>query len=207
MGHFGLRCAGKLILMSSHRVVTNIDQRTTCEARAKFIQYLVFIALNLLDCHDGDAARELLGKGEYQVLQWFRAFLDPKATFISDVRKPVGSTDSEYTIQLHSISLFRFLLEYCGGREDFVQHRLLSGYTANDNANMYGSVLGVRGSNPFGSFNVEKLFNALSGSSLFTTITTPQHVTQLSEALMRHLCIGFREGYLVWSPSSICTQC
>jgi hypothetical protein len=69
MGNIRLRCAGKLILMPSYSEVTNIDQRTTSKARAKLSQYLVFITLNLLDCQDGDAARELFGKGEYQVLQ------------------------------------------------------------------------------------------------------------------------------------------
>ena len=43
---------------------------------------MVFIALNLLECYDGDTARELLRKGEHDVLEWFRALLNRRKELV-----------------------------------------------------------------------------------------------------------------------------
>jgi hypothetical protein len=90
------------------------------------------------------------------------------------------------------------LLVSCGKKDDFRLRKFDPKYTASDNANMIGSLVGITGSNRFGDFNSQAMLNALSHSKVFT-----QHeismldIATLTSDMMTSLPIGFPKGYLV----------
>jgi hypothetical protein len=157
----------------------------------------------LLSCYDGDVALGLLGKSEDQVLAWFCAFENPskskdaREAAVRRFRSVAVTTVSEYDSEIHFMSLLRHLLIFSGRNSDIWQRRTHSAYTANDNANAYGSVVDVQGSNSFGGLCSQELIDALLKSPLFNDITTPEYIKQLSIAMLATLHIGFPEGFLV----------
>ena len=96
------------------------------------------------------------------------------------------------------ISLVRCLLEFSGGREDFVQHKLDKEFTANENANLCRELIGITGSNYFGHYNTQEMLNALSASKVFTSNDLQtMDIVELSFQMMDFLPIGYRQGHLV----------
>lgn len=146
--------------------------------RRKFAQLLLIIGLSLLEDYDNPAAREALDKDEEEILQVIQG--DPRC---ADVQ---------------TIALARLLLEFSGGKANFSQHNFDEEYTADDNANLYGSLIGITGTNSFGNLSVGKMMNALSKSNVFTTDEVRTlDIAELSRRMMDILPIGFSSGYLV----------
>jgi hypothetical protein len=140
----------------------------------------------LVDDFDTPCVRELLEKDKDKLLH---AFWD---LYI------VGSLTVPE--ELHKISLLRSLSEFAGAKTDIRQHRLDLRYTSNYNANIFRSMFGISGSKPFGTFNSQKMLDALSKSPIFYTIREADFI-QWSAKLMNQLPIGFPDGYLVcYSP-------
>jgi hypothetical protein len=95
-------------------------------------------------------------------------------------------------------SLFRALLELSGGRVDLQQHGFAEEYTANENAELYASVLGIVRAKQFGDFNSEEMCNTLSKSPVFAGMTIGiEDLEKWTAEMIDFLPIGFRKGYLV----------
>ena len=139
----------------------------------------------MLQIYDGPPALELLSKGQDELLQVF-----------TDLSKN-GSREPDCE-EIQMISLVRCLLECAGGREDFSQHIFDKEYTANENANLCGALIGITGSNCFGNFDMQKMLNALSRSKVFADDDLRElNVVELSNRMTAFLRIGYPRGHLV----------
>jgi hypothetical protein len=99
---------------------------------------------------------------------------------------------------MQMISLVRCLLEFSGGREDFVQHKFDKEFTANENANLCRDLLGITGSSFFGRFDMQNMLDALSTSQVFTNNDLQTiNIVELSFQMIDFLPIGYRQGHLV----------
>ena len=90
------------------------------------------------------------------------------------------------------ISLVQALLDLSRGVVDSRQ-KFNQEYSSNDNFDLYKSLVGVNGTNCFGNFDPNKLYNALLTSKALTTL----NIVERTEEMMRSLPIGFPEGHLV----------
>jgi hypothetical protein len=108
----------------------------------------------LLDKYDSHAALALLEKDEDEFLQHFRSrYMDITGCLpIHPIAKTQSSADQNIA-ELHKITVFRHLAEFVGARKDIRQHKIDLEHTANYNANICGSVVGINGSKPFGVFD------------------------------------------------------
>jgi hypothetical protein len=157
----------------------------------------------LADDYDTPHILEILRKDEDELLEafWdlhtdFSAYL-PTTSFNSNPEDGFlrAAFDKE---ALHKLSLCRKLVETVGGQRDAWQHNLDLGHTFTHNVNVYGSILDMSGSNPFGSFNPQKMLDALSKSPVFSgNAICEQDLLNWSARLMGQLPIGFSDGYLV----------
>jgi hypothetical protein len=148
----------------------------------------VFLSLNLLKDYDTPLVLELLGKDQDELLQAFR----------KDYTDLFVSANAQQSIEFHNISLLRRLFVFSGGRDDLWQRKFDPKYTVNDNVNLYGSLVGIAGSNRFGSFDLQAILKALSKSKVFTNddICTLD-IVNLTSQMIAFLPIGFPQGYLV----------
>jgi hypothetical protein len=157
----------------------------------------------LVDDYNNPLILELLRKDEDELLQglWnlHTVLSDHLPNKIGNFNHGSGSlTADQNAAEFHRISLLRLLVEFVKGKKDFRQHRTDLGYTLNYNNNIYGSMLGISGSRPFGTFNLQTMIAALSKSPLFANDTLrEQDIMELSAQLMTHLPIGIPVGHLV----------
>jgi hypothetical protein len=132
---------------------------------------LQFISLNLLDDYDKPPVLELLGKDQCEVLQAFREThrnLSNWSPRISVAKFETRNRSKESDdIDFHRISVLRSVLEFSGGRENFLQKHFDPEYSPIYNANLCSALIDISGSNPFGKFDVRKMRNILSKSKLF----------------------------------------
>jgi hypothetical protein len=161
---------------------------------------LLFITLNLVNDYDTPLVLEFLEKDEDQLLQAFwdlytdlSAYLPAK---IADFAARDGSlTAAQNEAEFHKLTLFRFLLELAGGKRDVRQHKLDLSYPTSYNTSIYGSLFGISGSKRFGTFDSQKMLDALSKSPIFPGDAIRKlDVVKLSAELMSHLPIGFPDG-------------
>jgi hypothetical protein len=133
----------------------------------------------LLQTYNVHPALELLSKDEDELLQVF--------TNLSKT----GSRDPN-DAEIQKISLIRCLLELSGGRKYLRQHIFHDKYSTNNNANLYGSLIGITRSNCFGNFDSQKMLNALSTSPVFTNDDIQMlNAVELSTEMIASLPIGF----------------
>jgi hypothetical protein len=170
--------------------------------KTRFTRLLLFITLRLVDDYETPLIFELLEKDEDELLQTLWDLYSDLFTYPSKaVNFKAGGplfTAAESAAEFHRITLFRFLIEYAGGKVDMRQHRFDLNFTARGNANIFGSMFGISGSNPFGTFDSQKLLNALSRSPIFPGDTVHQwDLLELNAKLMAHLQIGFPDEHLV----------
>jgi hypothetical protein len=132
---------------------------------------------------------ELLRKDQDQLLQGFR----------KDHTDILEDLANQWNADFHSLSLHWLLLVSCGGEDDdFRPRKLDPKFTANDNANIIGSLVGITGSNRFGDFDSQAMLNALSHSKVFTQHEISRlEIAKLTSKMMASLPIGFPKGYLV----------
>jgi hypothetical protein len=132
---------------------------------------------------------ELLGKDQDQLLQGFR---QDYTDLLEDIPK------NQQNAEFHRISLHWLLFVSCGAEHDFGPRKFDPRYTAGENANMIGSLIGIKGSNRFGHFDSQAMANALSHSKVFTKYDiSVLGIANLASKIMASLPISFPEGYLV----------
>ncbi|TVY28649.1 hypothetical protein LHYA1_G002368 [Lachnellula hyalina] len=129
------------------------------QVRKRFAKSLQFISLNLVSDYSTPPILELLGKDEYESLQEFRRDY-------TDLLRSVQAYPQQIA-ELHVISVFRCLLVFSGGRDDLRQRKLDPTISANTNANLYSSLVGISGSDSFGSVNMQAMLDVLSQSKVF----------------------------------------
>ncbi len=153
----------------------------------------MFIGLNLLERYDSSLALELLAKDEDDLLQSFR---NGRSLFEATLETEASMLEGS---ELHDISLLRCLLEHSGGMVECRQHALDPERSISDSVNLFDLLIGIAGTNRFGSFDSKQMHDALSKSEIFagdSDISTLDTV-EWSLQLMSFLPIGFPAGYLV----------
>jgi hypothetical protein len=160
----------------------------------------VLIILGCCDDYNTPPILALLGKNESELLQGFRILYRQLSAYPrnSIANCKAGLEAAQIAEAFHKISLLRHLCEFVSRKRDSRQHNIDPQYTATDNANIYGSVVGINGLKPFMIFDSQKILDALSKSPLFPDETLHTlDVVKLSTQMMANLPIGFPNGYLV----------
>lgn len=166
----------------------NISQESDLQIRNKFVLCLLLIALSLNHDYSCPTVVELLEKNQDELLQVFR----------KDYTDLLHATTSGQTVQFHCIALVRGLFVFCGGRKDVLQQKFHPGYAACDNANFFGSLVSIIGSNRFGSFDTQAMLKALSLSKAVAKDDIHMlDIASLTRQMTTSLPIGFPQGYLV----------
>jgi hypothetical protein len=146
----------------------------------------LLLALSLLEDYNTASAIQLLEKDQDGLLQ---AFLKDPA----DLLKAASAKCQNRREETHIIGLVRRLLILAGSGEDFHQLGFDHEYTAIDNVNIYGSLVGVTGLNHFGNMDLQATLSALSRSKAITNKDI--HALDISELIgqmMTFLPIGFQ---------------
>ncbi|PMD55331.1 uncharacterized protein K444DRAFT_667156 [Hyaloscypha bicolor E] len=152
-----LRLRGTLEwVIVSHEVLEDSMVRT------KFVQNLFFIVLNVLNDYETPLALELLGKSENELLETFW-----KVGNIRGWRPKRHLVDAD---DLHWVSVLRFVIQFSNGRENFLEGYYDLESTPIQNATLCSVFMSIAASKPFGSFDVQKMRNALSKSKVFDTV-------------------------------------
>ncbi|KAH6670177.1 hypothetical protein B0J14DRAFT_113998 [Halenospora varia] len=175
------------------------DLKLDPKVKTRFTQWLLFITLNLVDDYNTPLMLAILRKNEDELLQAFWNLHTDLSTYLpsttANFKAGVELTAAQNSVELHRISLFLLLLDFVQDKKDVRQHKFDLEYTANDNANIFGSMNGISGSKPFGIFDSQKMLDALFTSPIFPGDTARKFIKS-SAKLMGHLPIGFPDGYL-----------
>jgi hypothetical protein len=125
------------------------------------------------------------------VLTWFRSIRYTE-------REAIDGESLQYI--LHSVSIFRRLLEYAGGEKDQLQYGYFNQkYSARDNIGIYSQIISeAKGSSYIRKLTTDQVAAALSNSPLFRSIT-PEVLICYRSVLNERLSIGFQECYVIFS--------
>ena len=109
---------------------------------------------------------------------------------------PVGTRKGS---EWQTISLFRRVLEFSGGKVDCGQHHFGLNYTTRQNAFICASFLDVSCSRPFGRFDPKEMQGALSKSKVFVelSVLSIPDIFEWSLRMMVLVPVGFPENHLV----------
>ena len=156
----------------------------------------MFLGLNLLGNYDSPPALALLTRDQDNLLQSVQNGYRDLSKIASEQATSVKMVEC---LELQTISLLRGVLELCGGRVECRQHAHDQEYTASENAAIYGSLIGITGTNRFGNFDLKQMHNALVKSKVFAEDRefSASNAVEWSMIMMNYLPIGFPEGYLV----------
>lgn len=88
-------------------------------------------------------------------------------------------------------SLFRALLELSGGKVNCQQHNFTDDYTANENCDLYASILGIKTPNKFGKFDALEMRGILLKSLLVGGMTLKSE--DLESWTTKMECVDFLE--------------
>ncbi|KAG9229879.1 hypothetical protein BJ875DRAFT_521732 [Amylocarpus encephaloides] len=157
--------------------------------RGRFTKCLVLLVLGSLKDHHTPSAIQLLEKDQDGVLQAFQK--DP-----ADLFQAVPTTSQDRQTEVHLIALVRRLLILAGGPADSPRVKLDPKYTAMENLNLYGSLVGITGSHQFGPFDSRPLHKALSESRVSANGDCMLDIASLTCQMMASLPIGFPPGHL-----------
>ena len=98
-------------------------------------------------------------------------------------------------------SLIQVLLELSGSEVDLRQHVFAEDCTAEENADLYASILGITRTKQFGDFDLEELCNSISQSPVFSEVAINVRSLENWTTRMRDfLPLSFPKGYLVRRP-------
>jgi len=165
-----------------------LSQTSRPQVRNRLCQWLVINGLSLVKVSNCHITFDLLSKDQDQLLQVFRQDYTDLLAVI-----PTNQQNAE----LHRISLYWLLFASCGEEDDLGPRKLDPKYSASDNANMIGSLVGITGSNRFGDYDLQAMLNALSNSRVFTNDIRTLDIVYLTHEMTTSLPIGFPRGYLV----------
>ena len=140
--------------------------------------------LGLLNDYNTPSVIQLLEKDQDGVLQAFGIDL-------ADLFKTAESQNSKAAT--HFIGLIRRAFMVAGGPENVHQLKFDQEYTAIDNLNLLGSLVGVIGSNRFWNFNLQAILSALSRSkAIANEYIDTLDIAELIVKLITLLPIGFQ---------------
>ncbi len=162
MGNRESRSAGRYAILQSF-AGTDLFQTADPTLRTAFVQNLFFILLNVLKDYETPLALELLGKSEHELLETFRKVRD-----ICNWRPKRHLANAAE--DLHWVSILRFVWEFSGARKNFLEGHCDPESTAIQNTSLCSIFMGSAASKPFGSFDVQKMRNALSKSKVFAAV-------------------------------------
>ena len=156
----------------------------------------MFLCLNCCDRYDTPSVLDILGRDQNEWLQPFQNGHTDLSKVLLTADLPVWVRKGQ---ELQTILLFRRLIELSGGKVDCRQHDFGIDYTANQNASLCVSFLGVSCSGQFGRFDPEEMQDALSKSKLFAELSKPDlpDTIEWSLRVMKLVPVGFPENYLV----------
>jgi hypothetical protein len=103
-------------------------------------------------------------KGDENAQIWLRSDVNEVCMRL-DARLQLFHTETDDAVQI--TSLFRALLEMCGGRVELTQRRFNEKYTAGENCSLLASVFDMKKTNDFGDFDVDRMCKELSKSPTF----------------------------------------
>lgn len=155
--------------------------------KRKFTLCLVLLALSLPNDYDTPSVIQLLEKNQEEVLQAFGIDL-------ADLFKTAECKNRKEAT--HFIGLTRRAFMVAGGLENVHQLKFFDQeYTAIDNLNLLGSLVGVTGSNHFRNFDLQAILSALSRSKAITNeYIDTLDIAELISQLMTLLPIGFQSN-------------
>ena len=146
----------------------------------------MLLALSLLEDYNTPSAIQLLEKDQDGVLQAFHKDL-------ADLFKAIECQNRK--AELHIIGLVRRVFMLAGGPEDVHQLKFDQEYTAIDNLNLLGSLVGVTGSNRFRNFDLQAILSALSRSkAIAKEYIDALDIAELISQLTTLLPIGFQSN-------------
>ncbi|KAG4412400.1 hypothetical protein IFR04_014468 [Cadophora malorum] len=156
--------------------------------REKFTLCLVLLALSLLEDYNTPSAIQLLEKNQDGVLQAFRKDS-------TDLFKAMSAKCQNRKAEAQLIGLVRRVFIFADGLEDVHQLQFDQEYTAIDNHNLLGSLVGVTGSSRFRNFDLEAILNALSRSKAITNeCIDALDIAELISQLTASIPIGFQSN-------------
>ena len=149
---------------------------------------LVLLALSLLEDYNTPSAIQLLEKNQDGVLQAFRKDS-------TDLFKAMSAKCQNRKAEAQLIGLVRRVFIFADGLEDVHQLQFAQEYTAIDNHNLLGSLVGVTGSSRFRNFDLEAILNALSRSKAITNeCIDALDIAELISQLTASIPIGFQSN-------------
>ncbi|KAL8788260.1 MAG: hypothetical protein Q9213_001780 [Squamulea squamosa] len=153
------------------RAILNWDiQHADPQTLKQLTQNLLFLCLNCCGCNDTPSSLDIL---EWDQNKW----LQPFQTGHTDLSKL--SMEANVSIKIRkgleqqTMSLFRRLFEFSGGKRDPRQHEFGIDYTVSQNTALCARLLDVCFSRPFGRFDPQDMQAALSKSKLFAGVSKP----------------------------------
>ena len=110
-----------------------------------------------------------------------------------------GPLSTRKGLEWQTISLFRSVLEFSGGKVDCEPHHFGLNYTTRQNASLCASLLDVSCSRPFGRFDPKEMQGALLKPKILVELSVPNapDIFELSLRMMGLVPVGFPENYLV----------
>lgn len=157
---------------------------------------MIFV-LGCCNNYNTPAVRALLRNNGADLSQVFQKLYRESSTYPR--RSSANFMDmggAQLAAEFHALSIFRHWFEFHGMKQDKRQHKADLHYTAIENANIISSVVGIEMSKPFGGFDIPKMLNALSNSTLFPDKTVLT-LEKLSTQMIASVPVGFLNGYLV----------
>lgn len=153
---------------------------------------LLLLSMMIFDQYDTPSALDVLKRDHKNWLQLFQIGhidMSEKKTFSEIQEKEEWQT----------ITLFRSILEFSGGKVDCKQHVFEPNYTVSQNTSLCARRLEVACSCQLGSFDPEKMHAALSDSKLFSEVRGPdiQNMLEQRLRLMRIVPVGIPDNHLV----------
>ena len=156
------------------------------EIRRRFLLLCVFLGIHLVGDFDSPHALRLVERTSEDWTEYLWGLRLRRTTW--------PSSDRDLRAGLHEISLLRGLLESVGGEKDPLQRNFDPKWTANDSFAALGNLLdrgiGLVKPPPFGSFDVQKMTEALRISE----VSKGESDVLPGQQLLQYIPIGVQEA-------------
>lgn len=142
---------------------------------------LLLLSFSLQSNYDSEWAAELLKSSREELVGLFK--------------QNISTNDSKSGLEkLHRIALIRQLLEFCGGRRNLAAREYSKDFSSDDNAEIYGSLLGAAGKGRLGTADLRAMHRALLSSKAIADMAID--TGGLSAELIKKLPIGYPQDFL-----------